>query len=183
MAFLFQANPDQWDLRQHLRQGESDRWLVSRYQTLIQPGELVLLWMAKGSQNNAVKGLYGWGITDGSLTQSDTKHRITVRYIERWYHWRNPRNSTQTAWIAPLPASVVLALPSWQESLISVMPVGTNFLLTEEQLNDLAEHIKRQKILPDSQILRAIELAVAGKHLAIEAFTPQECTTEEAQDE
>ena len=142
MPLLFQANPDRWDLRASLKRGAVVRWYVTRYKSLMQPGMVVLLWSARGKKlPKTVRGLYGWGLTVGELQADDLGYdRIPVRHVERWVDAE--QDKAQVALDqqdAPLSAETVLQLPSWQDHLLGANPVGANFVVSEEQLAELAD--------------------------------------------
>ncbi|MBN1857392.1 MAG: hypothetical protein JW846_10635 [Dehalococcoidia bacterium] len=173
MGLLFQSNPNRWDLRKHLIPGEHGSWFVSRYQSLMHEGALVLLWESKGSMPDSVKGLYGWGITTGEMKpDAEGRMRIPLRYIERWVS-KNDHDThvPEKDHVAPVAAAQVFALPSWKAHVLAVMPVGTNFLVGARQLLELTESVV-DTTFAGSQFRRAVELDVAGKRLEADSFVP-----------
>ncbi len=172
MALLFQSNPDQWNLRKYLKPGGHVRWFVSRYQTLMRPGALVLLWVAKGSQSPQIKGLYGWGVTTDEVKQDDEgRLRIRLQYVERWVSKTDDEKKVDDEnHIAPIPADKVLDLPAWKDHLLAVMPAGTNFLVTAEQLQELTDNIVDAKF-QGSQFRRAVNQDIEGGKLDPNGFT------------
>jgi len=169
MAFLFQSNPDQWDLRRHLVPGNYVSWFVSRYQALMRPGALVLLWEAQGSRSKAVKGLYGWGIlTEEPAPDPGGRLRVRLMYVERWIA-QTDKDTPLEDHLAPILGIDVLALPAWQDHLLAVMPIGTNFLVTPEQLEQLSDRIVAPRF-PDSQFDRAVRTANDGQQLDPSGF-------------
>lgn len=172
MALLFQSNPDQWDLRRYFEPGQYVSWFVSRYQTSMYPGVLVLLWEAQGSKPKEIKGLYGWGITTDAVKPDATgRLRIRLQYIERWVS-KVDKNKSSAEHTAPIPADDVLSLPAWRgKHLLDVMPIGTNFLVSGKQLEELSNRIVRFRF-PKSQFQEAIELDMRGERLDWTAFTP-----------
>ncbi|MFN2133264.1 MAG: hypothetical protein ACK2VD_22250 [Anaerolineae bacterium] len=168
MAFLFQSNPDQWDLRRHLVPGSYVSWFVSRYQALMGPGALVLLWEAQGSRPKAVKGLYGWGILTEEPAPDGGRLRVRLMYVERWITEKD-KDTPLEDHLAPIPGTDVLALPAWQDHLLAVMPIGTNFLVTPEQLEQLSDRIVTLRF-PDSQLDRAVRVANDGQQLDPSGF-------------
>jgi hypothetical protein len=173
MAVLFQSKPEQWDLRRYFEPGQYVSWYVSRYQASMYPGVLVLLWEAQGSKQQAVRGLYGWGITtDNVKPDANGRMRIRLQYIERWVSEAD-KNLPLEEHVAPIPANDVLSLPSWKDThLLAVMPSGTNFLVSARQLEELATQIVRFRY-PMSQFQQAVELDLEGERLNWDAFTPQ----------
>ena len=172
MAFLFQSNPDQWDLRRHLTPGNHVSWFVSRYQALMRPGALVLLWEARGSGPRAVRGLYGWGImTEEPAPDATGRLRVRLQYVERWIS-KKDRDIPRENHTAPLPGAAVLALPAWKDHLLAVMAIGTNFLVTPNQLEQLSERIVTVRF-PDSQFGRAVRAESDGQQLDPSTFAHQ----------
>jgi hypothetical protein len=174
MALLFQSNPDQWNLREHFIPGNSVSWKVTRYSHLMKPGVLVLLWVARGKQPEQVRGLFGWGITTQNVEKNMLgKLHINLKYIERWVNPEDEKNNIENkTHQAPIPASEVLNLKTWEEHLLSLFPTGTNFLVTPAQLSELEEKVIRKKI-PDSQFKQAVYKEISGKVLNADSFTPK----------
>lgn len=160
MALLFQSHPDQWDLRKYLIPGKNAYWNASRYQSLMGPGMIVLLWEARGSEPPEVRGLYGWGITTSELQKDyEGRARIRVQYIERWVSKTDAEKKVPDEnHIAPIPASEVLNLRSWSDHLIESLPVGTNFIVTDTQLRDLLYERVLEKFNDDTQLKKAVVL-------------------------
>lgn len=167
MALLFQSNPDQWEGRT-VDPGATVRWYVSRYGRLMRSGEVVLLWEAQGHFEASVRGLYGWGLTTDEPTRDSRGDlRVPVLYVERWVA-REDANVPAAEHRAPMPTSKVLGLPSWGDHLLSTMPVGANFLVTEQQLWEVAG--LAAKMFPDTQLVKAAELDAAGQKISVNKF-------------
>lgn len=173
MALLFQSNPDQWDLRRFLQPGGKVSWFVTRYLKYMKPGVLTLLWEAQGSEDPAVRGLYGWGITLAEPAPDERgRLRIPLQYVERWVSAGDAkRNVPESDHVAGIPAQEVLSLPSWQDHPLAKMPVGTNFIVTPAQLEELSDIV--QKKYPGSAFPQAARLDQEGKPLAVEQFEKQ----------
>jgi hypothetical protein len=173
MALLFQSNPDQWDLRKHFEPGGYVSWFVSRYESSMYPGLPVLLWEAQGSKQKAIRGLYGWGITTDDVKQDATgRLRIRLQYIERWVSKANEKLPLEEH-VAPIPANEVLSLPAWKDThLLAIMPIGTNFLVSVKQLEELSDQIVQNRF-PSSQFKYAVQQDIKGEQLDWNAFTPQ----------
>ncbi len=157
-TLLFQStDTTRFHLRKDFTPGRSVSWFVSRYKSLMHPGQIVLLWNAKGKSSLNVKGLYGWGITTGEPKHDSTgKFRINVEYIERWISKHDAINNVPPEnQNAPVSAGNVLALPSWKGHLLATMPIGTNFLVTQDQLDELLNQIIDVRF-PSSQLRRAV---------------------------
>ena len=160
MALLFQANPDQWDLREKLIPGQMVRYFVTRYRNLIGKGALVLLWSAQGRttrSNLAVSGLYGWGITSDDVREQEGRYRIPLQYVERWITASDNDDKVPPAeQSAPIPATEVLTLSTWQDHLLNLVRVGSNFLMTDEQMDQLWQELVAGRIA-NSQLGAAID--------------------------
>lgn len=170
MAFILQANPDRWDLRQFLIPDRVVRWYVRNYVSLMRPGEIVLFWLARGGKSPKVRGIYGWGLIDEPVyTDERGDLRLPVRYVERWVR-QGEEGMEPDKQHAPIPCADVLSLPSWSENLISVNPQGSTFLVSEEQLRELTEQLIAKRI-PRSQLMRATELYLRQRNLSGESFS------------
>ena len=171
MALLFQSNPDQWDLRQHLEPGGRAFWFVNRYLSYMKQGTLTLLWEAQGKQRRAVKGLYGWGILRGEPAR-DVRGllRAPLTYIERWVSADDARKEERKPEqdMAAIPADNVLALESWRDHLLARMPIGTTFLIDKMQIEELSGIVMRR--YRRSAFREAAELDAAGEPLPLDRF-------------
>lgn len=135
----------------------------------MRPGALVLLWEAQGSKPKAVRGLYGWGImTEEPAPDATGKLRVRLQYVERWVS-RKDKDTPPGDHTAPIPGTAVLALPAWQDHLLAVMAIGTNFLVTPDQLEQLSEHIVTVRF-PGSQFDRAVRAEGEGQQLDPSTF-------------
>ena len=170
MALLFQSNPDQWDLRHYLEPGKRVSWFVTRYLSYMKPGTLTLLWEAQGTKNVPVKGLYGWGIIEADPA-SDVRGRIRVplMFIERWVSAYDVRNKIANPnHRAAILAEEVFKLESWRDHLLARMPIGTNFLVTANQVEELSRIVMKK--YTTSMFKQAADLDKAGQTLAIAKF-------------
>lgn len=174
MAFLFQSNPDRWDLRGSLKPGGHVNWFVTRYLNFMREGVIVLLWEARGTKTLVVKGLYGWGITVGDPVEDQQgRVRIRVDYIERWVSHQDVVHKTpDLKQGAAIQADDVLKLPSWQDHLLASMPIGTNFLVTPRQLEELQDQIIQVRF-PASAFGEAVRMEAGGRILKTEYFSAQ----------
>ena len=173
MALLFQSNPDQWDLRRYLRPGAKASWSVSRYLKYMNPGVLALFWEAQGSEDPAVKGLYGWGIILAEPAPDERgRLRIPLQYIERWVSADDgKRRVPESDHTAGIPAPQVLSLPSWQDHLLAKMAAGTNFIVLPDQLEELSDLVQTK--YPGSAFPIAAQLATERKPLDVGQFAMQ----------
>ncbi len=170
MAFIFQTGSEQWDLRDKLKQGEEVSWSLSRYLILIDSGALILLWLSQREQPR-VRGLYGWGITtENAKEDKEGWFRIRLKCVERW--------DSYTADKAPIKASDILNLPAWKYHPLKIDFVGSNFLVSVEQLRELCRYI--MKVFPDSEFREAVDTEMGGKRLNPNSFKPKHLVATEA---
>lgn len=171
-AVLFQSNPDRWDLRRSLQPGEEENWHVKQYRGEMHSGRLVLLWEAKGRKEEAVKGLYGWGITTREVWSRANEAMIGLQYVERWVDKNDDARSVPDGeHVAAIPGKDMLGLPSWSQHRLNTMPMGTNFLVSREQLEELSERIVKVR-LPDSRLPEAVSRAISGEAISPDLFEP-----------
>ena len=63
--WIFQGNPDRFDVDRYLSTHRHIYWTVARHQQQVQKGDRVFLWRAAGSRN-AIAGIVGVGaVADG----------------------------------------------------------------------------------------------------------------------
>jgi len=173
MALLFQSNPNQWDLRKYLQPGGRASWFVNRYLNYMKPGTVTLFWEAQGQEKYAIRGLYGWGIVEAEPAEDvNGKLRVPLTYIERWVSSHDAEYSVPVSeHIAAIPADEVLALRSWRDHLLARMPVGTNFIVSGEQMIELSKIVLKK--YPSSAFEKATATAREGKRLKTEEFVAQ----------
>jgi hypothetical protein len=122
-AFIFQSTQDRFDLRSKLGTGERKTWRATRYQSLMDIGDLIFFWMGGEPE---IRGIYGWGkLTSKPYTRAnwDTHGVDTV-----CDHRLDP----------PLLARELVNDPQLRNMLILRAPVGSNFLLNLEETSRLA---------------------------------------------
>ena len=78
--WLFQGNPKRYDLREKLKPGQTEQWVVTRYVTRIQPGDIVWFW------RSGERALYGWGevLEPPQSVPGLSGIRTPIRYVERF---------------------------------------------------------------------------------------------------
>lgn len=120
--FVFQSNPERYDLREKIVPGETDTWYATRYRSQMHPGDLVFFWMA-GDEH--FRGLYGWGKLTSTpyLKEGWTSHGVDVRY--------------EIKFAKAIRASSIRDDKTLAEMLIFRAPQATNFLLTPQQAKRL----------------------------------------------
>ena len=126
-AFIFQSRADIFDLREHLQPGKRDTWYATRYRSIMQPGDIVLFWMAGDER---LRGLYGWGqiASEPYLKPSWDSHGVDVIYKDRFEQ--------------PIQASVLRKNPVLSELLIFRAPQASNFLIRPAEARTLSRVLK-----------------------------------------
>lgn len=141
-AWLFQANPQYYDLADRLRQakiGDEDVWTVNRYGDRMRAGDPVLLWLS-GEEAGIyavgellgppVEQTYAPGEAPAWITRENADQAITVNQV--------PFRYTQIL-AEPLKRTSLLAHPVISQMQVVVAPPGTNFAVTAEEWQALQE--------------------------------------------
>ena len=139
MSFIFQAVPDRYDLGDELRAGRRVSWVASRYRNRMKKGEVVYFWQAGDPIS---RGLYGWGVIVGDEPQlrKGAGYRVDVEYV---------RDFAQDAPEGHIPSDRIRQDPALHDHLIFRMPIGTNFVLSDEE-DQAIRTIIAGEIGPDS---------------------------------
>jgi hypothetical protein len=129
-AFIFQTKPERLDLRSAIIPGTRAAWYATRYQTEMNPGDLVYLWMT-GDEH--FKGLYGWGvIASKPYPKPDwSSHGVDIEYRVRF------EKAIKASWLESDP---LLA-----QMLVFRAPHASNFLLDESTVKRLAKIVKERR--------------------------------------
>jgi len=124
-AWIFQAKPEQYEIK-NIRENQRETWLVTRYRREMGKGDIVFFWRAGDRQE---RGIYGWGqILDGEPREiDDWGYGVSVEYCHRFDHFIS---------VDDLEHEGVLT-----DNLILRMPIGTNFRVSQEELDGLARLI------------------------------------------
>ncbi len=125
-VWIFQANPNQYDLPAELekmRPGTQEEWRVNQYRDGVKFGDIVLLWSASGGGKRE-RGIYGVARVNGDV-------------------FRRHLGGTVSQYLAPLQLEAVLEPPVLYDQLHDVDALtdlsilnywqGTNFPVTPEQ--------------------------------------------------
>lgn len=117
--WLFQGNPKRYDLKDRLKPGNTEEWVVTRYVTRIQPGDFVWFWRA------GERALYGWGevLEPPQSKPGLSGIRLLVSYEERF----DP----------PIGMEDILAEAPLKNLMVLRAPQGTNFAVTPEEADAL----------------------------------------------
>ncbi len=126
MGWIFQAIPKRYDLRERMKAGETETWLVTRYRDEMNKGDLVFFWLAGPPE---IRGIYGWGRILGK-----------VEFFEGWGH--GVEINYEAVLPERLPSEELKQLDILGEHLIFRMAVGTNFKLSAEQTSTLCRFIE-----------------------------------------
>ena len=126
-AWIFQAKPEQYEIK-NIRENEKETWLVTRYRREMGQGDIVFFWRAG---NREERGIYGWGnIVDNKPHEiEDWGYGVRVEYRHRFNRHLS---------VDDLEHEGVLT-----DNLILRMPIGTNFRVSRQELEELAELIRR----------------------------------------
>lgn len=137
--WLFQGNPERYDLRERLVAGEIEAWSVTRYASRIQEGDTVWFWRARE------RALYGWGVVEEAPARtSQGDIRCRVRYLERF----DPPISVEAIQGDPVLASL----------MVLRAPQGTNFRVTAEESAFLVSLVESMGMVPPGPGYRDQEL-------------------------
>jgi hypothetical protein len=122
-SWIFQARPEQYDIRERLHVGDEVPWYATRFAREMEEGDRVFFWLA-GSAD--IRGIYARGHVSGATYDDENG---------------TPRIPVQVDEILPHPVSVaeIRRSPVLKDLGILRVPIGTNFKL----LDDEAEGIMR----------------------------------------
>jgi hypothetical protein len=129
-VWLFQANPDKYDLDARLRNvkpGDADEWYVSRYGDEMRPGHIVLIW-----QGGTKAGLYAIGELTSAVYQ---------RPVSAWWAGEaepfalEPGISFRYTHIlpTPIPRSTLVQSAELDHLQVIQQPQESNFKVTQEE--------------------------------------------------
>ncbi|WP_165487594.1 EVE domain-containing protein [Burkholderia vietnamiensis] len=128
-VFLFQTKPERLDLRSAIVPGERATFYATRYQSEMNPGDLVYLWM---SGDEHFKGLYGWGVIASTPYPKAewNSHGVDVEYRARFGK--------------PIKAGSLENDPVLSQMLVFRAPHASNFLLDDREAKKLAKVLKER---------------------------------------
>jgi hypothetical protein len=122
-AFIFQSLQDRFDLRSKLLTGERKTWRATRYQSIMDIGDLIFFWMGGEPE---IRGIYGWGsLTSKAYSRGEWDTHGVDAVCE---HRLDP----------PLLARELVNDAQLRNMLILRVPIGTNFLLELKEATRLA---------------------------------------------
>jgi len=131
MAFIFQAKPSVYDLRERLSVDKDVGWLASRYYKEMKPGDIVFFWLAGDKKQ---RGLYGWGEISPKGVFKDSKdlYRVAVSYKKSFNEMDPPSHISYKEFQKD---------PVLKDLTLLHMAIGTNFILSKEEYNAINELI------------------------------------------
>jgi len=129
--WIFQANPEYYDLEGALQNCEEINWGISQHKDKVQKGDEVFLWL---SGTNA--GVYAVAevLTDPGELNEEPCDKPFIKKPEK-FEKATPdvRLSIIQVLERPVTRAMILAIPELKDLRIIKAPLGTNFLLTPEQ--------------------------------------------------
>jgi predicted RNA-binding protein with PUA-like domain len=137
-CWIFQANPEKYDIDTELRTLDVGDWTVRRYQNRVQPGDLVFVW--KSSPRRSIRGIYaaarirsGIKVTasppelGGNLFRkaSDNKvePRVEIEYLKKLS--------------SPILVEDIRGNPALRNLLVLRQPNATNFALSDSECAEI----------------------------------------------
>jgi MoxR-like ATPase len=123
--WLFQANPEVFDLDEHLKTvspGSEDSWSVTRYRNEIHPGDSIVLWL--GGPRAGIRAV--GEITDQPVPRAHQEYTRTSNEWSVRFRYTNILD-------APVDRSVLRADPTLASIGVLRSPQGTNFRITPEE--------------------------------------------------
>jgi predicted RNA-binding protein with PUA-like domain len=116
-SWIFQARPDQYDIRERLHVGDEVPWYATRFAREMEKGDRVFFWLAGSSD---IRGIYARGHVSGATYDDENG---------------TPRIPVQVDEILPHPVSVaeIRRSPALKDLGILRVPIGTNFKLQDEE--------------------------------------------------
>jgi hypothetical protein len=122
--WIFQSVIERQDLRVTLQEQKEDTRLASRYRQQMSPNDLVYFWLAGDER---IRGIYGWGIllSPPLLSEDGQEYRVRVQYRKRLR--------------SALLAAKIKTTPPLQDLMIFRAPQATNFLLSKEEAQAIAD--------------------------------------------
>lgn len=122
--WIFQAVLEQYDIRKKLHKGSKETWYATRFHNKMHPGDIVFFWLSGVPIED--RGIYAWGrLTSESRKEPNWETHGVDIIVER---------------ILPSPITVprIKQIDILSKMLILRMDIGTNFLLTNEEVQALA---------------------------------------------
>ena len=136
-AWIFQGRPSRYDVAEELKPGKYEEWVASAGYREMQPGDVVFFWRASEGEPQR-RGLYGWG----KIVEEPNVDKNSGNWVRVQYKCNFPKFISYNA----LAENTVVATHQ-----LFRMPIGTNFSVSEEQLQELLKEIKDrlgEKYLP-----------------------------------
>lgn len=152
-TWIFQANPNQYDVRAALRTYEKLHWRVTRYKREINTGDFVYLWEA-GSDGGILASArvlcqprtLPFGQGDEFLVEPDEKMETEIPQVEL---------EIKAVLQHPIGRETLLANPVIRDLQILTQPQATNFKVTDVEAQELAFLFALGKVMPPLQFLQS----------------------------
>lgn len=152
-TWIFQANPNQYDVRSALRTYEKLHWRVTRYKREINTGDFVYLWEA-GSGGGILASArvlcqpktLSFGPGDEFLVEPAEMADTATPQVEL---------EIKAVLQHPIPRETLLSKPALRELQILTQPQATNFKVTEGEAQELAFVFALGKVMPPLQFLQS----------------------------
>ncbi len=127
--WLFQGNPERYDLKDRLKPGQTESWTVTRYASRIKPSDIVWFWRAHE------RALYGWGeVLDPPAPADASGLRVPVVYTERFD--------------SPIGYEAIRENSGLSNLMVLRAPQGTNFRVAEDEAVALVELVRQLGLEP-----------------------------------
>ena len=144
--WIFQGNPDQFDLDTYLKNSRKIYWSVpvKKYQRQIKIGDIVYLWRSQGKQKS-VSGIIARTSVIESCKPKEELDNPTYQYDELWTEQNQEKSNYKVGLLVeeyrldPLNSMITskdfMADPILRNSTIIKARVGSNFPITIEEAN------------------------------------------------
>ena len=126
-SWIFQAIPKRYDLREKMRQGQTETWLVTRYKDEMQHGDIVYFWQAGAPD---IRGIYGWGRISGK----------EPKYYDNWGYGIDV--IYKKVFPEHIPSERLKNKPAMSQNVLFKTAIGTNFKHDSTQNSEIVEIIK-----------------------------------------
>jgi 5-methylcytosine-specific restriction protein B len=138
-VWIFQGNPDLYDIRGALRDLREMTWLVRQHAALIHVGDLVYIWEAGGDGILATATV----LTEPTIMTEDEAARSYIREPDKFAGSQlRVRLRLQEVLREPITRDELRTLPELSSLSILAAPQGSNFAVTSTQAKALEELVR-----------------------------------------
>jgi hypothetical protein len=133
-SFIFQAVLSRYDLPTQLIPGKTVGWIASKYRSEMSRDDVVYFWLGGPPE---IRGIYGWGVIVANTPRRDDEsmYRIDVEYKCRFEKGRKATH---------ISSSILQEDSILRDHVLFRMPLGTNFMLSEEESEALRKIVVRE---------------------------------------